>query len=117
MLAFPAGTEVVLAVGPSDLRRGIDGLALLVAGAFGEEACSGKVFGFANRRRDLVKLLYWDRNGFCLWQKRLEEDRFCWPSSAAEVARLTFRELQYLLDGLSLPVQTRVRQVSATRVA
>jgi transposase len=63
---------------------------------------SGHLFAFSNRRRTVIKVLYWDRNGFCLWQKRLERERFRWPETRAEVMDLTTRELQWLLDGLEL---------------
>jgi transposase len=49
-----------------------------------------------------IKILYWDRNGFCLWHKRLERDRFCWPNNASEARLLSVRELRWLLDGLSI---------------
>ena len=49
-----------------------------------------------------IKILYWDRNGFCLWHKRLELDRFCWPNNASEARLLSVRELRWLLDGLSI---------------
>lgn len=49
-----------------------------------------------------IKILYWDRNGFCLWHKRLERDRFCWPDNASEARLLSVRELRWLLDGLSI---------------
>ena len=62
------------------------------------------MFAFSNRRRDIVKVLYWDRNGFCLWQKRLEKDRLRWPESSEEVMKLTRRELMWLLDGMPIPL-------------
>jgi transposase len=60
------------------------------------------MFAFSNRRRTVVKVLYWDSNGFALWQKRLERDRFRWPESRNEVLEIGGRELRWLLDGLAL---------------
>lgn len=102
MIPGDSGVRVFLAPGATDMRKSIDTLAILVAGQLDEDPLSGHLFGFCNRRRDTVKILYWDRNGFCLWHKRLERDRFCWPDNASEARLLSVRELRWLLDGLSL---------------
>jgi transposase len=72
----PRHLQVFLAVGATDMRKAINGLCLLVQGHMELYPFAGHLFGFCNRRRNLVKLLYWDRNGFCLWQKWLERHRF-----------------------------------------
>ena len=77
----------------------------LTEGQLGHNPFSGEIFAFCNRRRDIVKILYWDRNGFCLWQKRLEKDRFWWPESHTEIMELSQQELLWLIDGLPLPPQ------------
>ena len=100
MWMTPVGVKVYLAVGHTDMRKAINGLSLLVEEVLGADPFSGHLFVFSHRRRRMVKLLYWDRNGFCLWQKRLERGRFRWPESAGDVAELTPRELRWLLDGL-----------------
>ena len=102
MLALSAGTKVFLAAGATDLRRSIDGLAILVAGQLELDPLSGHLFAFCNRRRTIVKVLYWDRNGFCLWQKRLERENFDWPRPEDEVIELGSRELTWLLEGISI---------------
>jgi len=61
-----------------------------------------QLFVFTNRRRDRVKVLYWERSGFCLWMKRLERERFHWPSANTETVRLSGQELNWLLDGFDL---------------
>jgi len=88
---------------PVDFRKAINGLSILVAEELALDPFSAHVFAFCNRRRDQVKLLYWERNGFVLWQKRLEKDRFPWPRDESEMVReVRGRELNWLLDGLDV---------------
>ena len=96
------GMCVYLAVGVTDMRKSINTLAMVVEGRMELNPLSGHLFAFCNRRCDTVKVLYWDRNGFCLWQKRLEQDRFRWPKSEVEVLNLTKKQLAWLLDGLEI---------------
>ena len=86
-----------------DFRKAINGLSIVVAEELELDPFSAHVFGFCNRRRNQVKLLYWERNGFVLWQKRLEKDRFPWPRDEhEEILTLTGRELNWLLDGIDV---------------
>jgi len=83
-----------------DFRKGIKSLSVLVEGALALDPFSEHLFVFCNRKRDKVKVLYWERNGFCLWQKSLEKARFKWPRKAPdEVITLTGQQLNWLLDG------------------
>ncbi len=91
-----------LAAGSTDMRKQINSLSILVQERLELDPFSGSVFVFCNRKRSTVKALYWDRNGFCLWQKRLEKDRFRWPETEEEVLSISARELRWLLDGLAL---------------
>lgn len=84
---------------PVDMRKSIDGLAMLVE-SFAHSPANGSLYVFFNRLRDKIKILYWDRNGFCLWYKRLERERFCLPRSDSDVVHITHYQLQWLLDGL-----------------
>jgi transposase len=84
MNAVPGSAQVFLVLGATDMRKAIDGLSVMVADQLAQDPLSGAYFVFINRSRTIVKVLYWDRNGFCLWQKRLERDRFRWPESEAE---------------------------------
>lgn len=95
--------QVYLALGVTDLRKSINTLSIVVQEQMGGDLFSGSLFAFCNRRRDIVKILFWDRNGFCLFEKRLEKDRFKWPESSEEVMGLTQRELMWLLDGMEIP--------------
>ena len=106
MLSIDGSVRVYLAPGVTDMRKSIDTLTILVAEQMALDPLSGHLFAFCNRGRTLIKILYWDRNGFCLWQKRLEKHRFTWPGSEAEVMELGARELTWLLDGLD-PLQAR----------
>lgn len=97
-----SAVQVYLAIGSTDMRKQINSLSILVQEKMELDPFSGSIFVFCNRRRSTVKAVYWDRNGFCLWQKRLEKDRFRWPERAEEVMKISPRELRWLLDGLEL---------------
>lgn len=94
--------QVYLALGSTDMRKSINGLSILVQEHLEMNPLSGHLFVFCNRSRTVAKVLYWDRNGFCLWQKRLEKHRFTWPESAAEVMQIDQRQLGWLLEGLDM---------------
>ena len=102
MNVVPGSARVFLVLGATDMRKAIDGLAVLVADRLELNPLSGACFAFCNRDRTIIKILSWDRNGFCLWQKRLERDRFPWPDSVAAVMDIGGRELSWLLEGLDL---------------
>lgn len=103
MWAVPSGVKVFVAVGDTDMRKSIGALSILVLEQLALDPLSGHLFVFGNRRRNIVKVLYWDRNGFCLWQKRLEKSRFRWPSGDGGPAMaLEWRELAWLLEGLEI---------------
>ena len=96
------GGRVFVALGVTDMRKAIGGLSVLVQEEMGEELFTGDLFVFSNRSRRIIKILYWDRNGFCLWQKRLERDKFKWPRKEAEVVEIDRESLGWLLDGLDI---------------
>lgn len=103
------GVRVYVAVGHTDMRKSINGLSLLVEDVLAADPFSGHVFVFSHRRRRMVKVLYWDGTGFCLWQKRLERGRFRWPETEGAVAELSARELRWLLEGLE-PYQPQAHE-------
>ena len=94
--------RVFLALGITDMRKAINGLSILVESELDGVLFSGDLFVFCNRSRNIVKILYWDRNGFCLWQKRLEKEKFRWPENEAEVMEVGCQELEWLLGGLDI---------------
>jgi transposase len=112
--AFPA--QVYIAAGVTDMRKSINGLSILVADQLDLDPLSGHMFAFCNRKRDIIKILYWDRNGFCLWHKRLEKDRFQWPETEKDVVNIQGYELHWLLDGLSLNQHEAHQRLSYTSV-
>jgi transposase len=102
MIGFPATIRVFVAAGASDLRRGFDGLAQLARDRLEQDPMTGHLFVFANRRRDRIKLLYWDRDGYVIWMKRLEKGTFRWPAPAADRVEWTAAELAAVLGGIDL---------------
>ncbi|WP_083863693.1 IS66 family insertion sequence element accessory protein TnpB [Desulfobacula toluolica] len=94
--------KIHIALGNTDMRKSIDGLSILVSEKFNLDPFSGHLFVFCNRKQTILKILYWDRNGFCLWHKRLEKDRFQWPRSKDAVMTIGAHELAWLIDGLSI---------------
>lgn len=95
--------QVYLCCVPVDFRKQIDGLAALVESELELNLFGDALFVFANRQRSRMKILYWHRNGFCLWQKRLEKERFAWPAPGSHTTvTLTPKELEWLLEGFDL---------------
>lgn len=116
MLSLPNPKQVYLACGSTDMRKSIDGLAALVVTQFNLDPFSDCRFVFCNRDRDRLKVLHWDHNGFWLYYRRLEKGRFKWPKDNSEgPLPITHRQLQWLLDGLSLE-QSQAHQVVTARI-
>ena len=105
--------RVHLCQAPVDFRKSIDGLTLLVEQGLALNPFATKsLHVFVNRQRDKVKILYWERNGFCLWYKRLESQRFHWPSqTTAETVSVSAQELNWLLDGFDIWRQSPHREL------
>ncbi len=108
--------NVYLACGVTDLRKSIDGLAILVQESFELDPFSKCLFVFCNRTKDKIKILQWDDNGFWLYYKRLEKGIFKWPSASnARTLNVDGRQLRWLLDGLSLE-QTKAHKPVNERI-
>ena len=99
---FTGAERVFIACGYTDLRRGIDGLASLVQSQFQLDPFTNTLFLFCGRRRDRIKALYWEGNGFVLLYKRLESGSFQWPRSEAEARELTAQQYRWLMEGLQI---------------
>ena len=100
MIELRAGTRIWLAAGITDMRRGFHGLSAQVQTVLEQEPYSGHVFVFRGRRGDLVKLLWFDGDGLCLFQKRLERGRFIWPQATSGTVALSRAPLSMLLEGI-----------------
>ncbi|WP_206920103.1 IS66 family insertion sequence element accessory protein TnpB [Alicyclobacillus suci] len=109
--------RVYLACGFTDMRKSIDTLAALVQESFQLDVFSPCLFVFCNRQRDKLKILQWQHNGFWLHYRRLEQGRFQWPQASRDrTVVISRRELNWLLDGLSVTQQRAHAKVTATRV-
>ena len=103
MLNLPANVRIYLCVAPTDMRKSFDGLSGLVQSVFGKDVLDGHLFLFLNRRRDRIKLLYWDRDGLAIWAKRLEAGTFETPRVGNQThVEVDATELAMLLGGVSL---------------
>ena len=102
MMLPSSGIKVYLALGITDMRKSINGLSIMVESNMNLDPFSGHLFVFCNRRRNILKILYWDRNGFCIWQKRLEKHRFRWPERGDEIVTIDHRALLWLIEGLEM---------------
>ena len=104
MLTMPPCVQIYLAAEPVDLRKGFDALAAIVRHQWKRDVFSGHLFVFLSRRSDRVKILFWDRNGYALYMKRLERGRFRWPvlKPGQATVNLEAGELAMLLDGVEI---------------
>jgi transposase len=119
VLTFPAGVRLYLATAPTDLRRSFDGLSAIVQGAFGKSPTSGDLFIFLNRRATQVRILFWDRDGYCVLMKRLEQGTFRRVKSADGVSHVEIDagELAMLLEGIDAPVVRRRKRYRLPQAA
>jgi transposase len=116
MIDLPASVRVYLCLNPCDMRRSFDGLHALVRDHLALDAFAGHLYVFSNRRKDRVKILYWNRDGFAIWAKRLEAGSYAIPSAGADSRGLemTAEELGALLSGIDLSTATRRKRYRRT---
>ena len=100
MIALPPGVRIWLAAGVTDMRKGFDGLAMLVQQQLGKDPFGGQLFVFRGRRSHLIKILWWDGQGLVLYAKRLDRGRFVWPQAKDGVVALTPAQLAMLAEGI-----------------
>jgi len=100
MISLAAGARIWIAAGVTDLRRGFTGLSAMAQTVLQQDPFGGQVFVFRGRRGDLIKLLWWDGDGLCLFAKRLERGRFIWPQAESGTVALTRAQLSMLLEGI-----------------
>jgi transposase len=109
MLTLSSSTQVYVVAGVTDMRRGFNGLAAIVMGELDLDLLSGHFFVFSNRRRNRVKVMYFDGSGLWVCAKRLEKGTFRWPEPGTDVVEMTSEELMLLLGGIDLSA-TRKRR-------
>jgi len=109
MITPPPGMRVWLACGRTDMRKGIDGLVMLAQQVLNENPFDGALFAFRGRRGGMVKLLWYDGQGMCLFSKRLERGHFVWPVTATGRVSLTPAQLSMLLEGIDWRMARRER--------
>jgi len=116
MLSLPPSVRIFVYTQPADMRRGFDGLSAIVEQSLTQDPLSGHLFVFFNRRRDRTKILFWDRDGYALWYKRLERGTFellrpvAADPDALPQLEITYRDLSMLLDGVDLSSVRRRRR-------
>ncbi len=101
MLALTAATHIYLYRTPCDMRKSFNGLSGLIRSELNADPMSGSLFVFCNKRRNMVKLMYWDRDGFAIWHKRLERGSFSMPVSKSTHACIDRLQLTLLLEGIT----------------
>ena len=107
MFGLSAAVRVYLARKPADMRKSFDGLSALASGSLALDPLSGHLFVFVNKRRDRIKILYWDRDGLAVWAKRLERGTFRLPAATSDRVEMTTAELAALLAGIDLDTARR----------
>lgn len=100
MLSLPPSVRIYLCRVPADMRRSFDGLAAMAQSVIGQDPLSGHLFVFRNRRGDRIKILWWDRDGYALWAKRLEQGTFRFPEPTDGTVGITPTELAMVLGGI-----------------
>jgi transposase len=107
MLSFPAAIQVFLCTVPCDMRRSFDGLSMMAEHIVRANPLSGHLFVYCNRRTDRLKILYWDRDGWAIWYKRLEMGTFQYPFHESGRKEIAAWELGVLLEGIDLKAGKR----------
>ena len=102
--------QVYIVCGYTDMRRSIDGLAGIVKQNFGLEPCSGSLFLFCGKRRDRMKALLWEGDGFLLLYKRLDNGSFRWPRNETEARKLTPQQIRWLMEGLDIEQPKAIKE-------
>jgi transposase len=112
MLSFPSAVKIYLYKQPADMRRSFDSLAMMVQCVIKQDPLSGHVFIFRNKRGNCLKLLYWDRDGYAIWYKRLEKGTFNVPVDITEDYCLEHHQLSMMLEGIEFTGIKRKKRFS-----
>jgi transposase len=114
MLMLPASVRIFVCCEPTDMRRSFDGLSLLAEAVVGHSPLSGHLFVFRNRRGDRLKILWWDRDGYAIWSKRLEQGVFRFPESNDKRIEMSAGDLAMILEGVDLASVKRIKRYKHT---
>ena len=112
MIKLPEDVLIYLAVQPINMRKSFDGIAVIIQETLKHNPLNGHLFVFRNKAADKIKIMWWDRNGFSIYYKRLERGRFKFPRHSQASVTLTQQELELLLDGIDI---TRLKRLPALR--
>ena len=93
--------QIFLRPGATDMRKAINGLSAMVQDEMELNMFSDAIFLFCGKGKKILKIVYWDKNGFCLWMKRLEKEKFAWPKDESTSKKITAEELNWLLSGIN----------------
>ncbi|PYG83880.1 transposase [Ruminiclostridium sufflavum DSM 19573] len=107
---FTKAEDIYIVCGYSDMRKSIDGFAAIIKGTFGMDPFLPSLFLFCGKRRDRIKALYWEGDGFVLLYKRLENGSFKWPRTPEQARQLTMQEFRWLMDGLAIDQPKAIRE-------
>ena len=114
MIPVPAQTKIWLAAGVTDMRKQFNGLSVLAEAVLKQDPYSGHLFVFRGRRGDLIKIVWWDGQGACMFSKRLEKGKFVWPSAKGGKVSATPAQLSMLLEGIDWLMPKRTWQPLTT---
>ncbi len=114
MILWPSAVKVYLCKQTTDMRRSFDGLAMMVQCVIKQNPLSGHIFVFRNKRGNMMKLLYWDNDGYAIWYKRLEKGTFFWPSDIQEGVAIDSRDFAMILEGVMLSKTVKEKRFRLT---
>ncbi|SRR5690554_2059247 len=116
LIQFPKDIQIYIACGYTDMRKQIDGLAAIVQTNFHLDPFQRALFLFCGRKRDRMKALYWEGDGFLLLYKRLESGSYQWPKTSQDVREITPQQYRWLLEGLSIDQKKVIKKVKNKRI-
>ena len=115
-IRFPDDIRIYIACGKTDMRKSIDGLAAIVVQNFNLDPFENALFLFCGTKKDRMKALYWEGDGFLLLYKRLEDGIFQWPRTAEEVREITPQQFRWLIEGLSIDQKKAIKKVESKKI-
>lgn len=115
-IKFPSDIRIYIACGKTDMRKSIDGLSMIVSQNFNLDPFENALFLFCGTKKDRMKALYWEGDGFLLMYKRLENGVFQWPKTKEDVREITYQQYRWLIEGLAIDQKKVIQKVDNKRV-